>query len=217
WLTDAARSAMDGYKRRPSPVIDRFDGMVVSWRLSRSPDAAMADGMPLDAIATLAPGETPTVRSDRGCRHRWPGWIRIREEHGLVRSMSAKGRGPDNAAAEGSFGRPRNEFLHCRDWKDVTYDELHGRLAAYLTHHNETRTKKSPGRQSPVQYRRSLGLAARPSKTTSAPPRDGPYGHSCAWRDLERCHGMYSCAWRGHEERSAQAQLCMAWSRGESV
>ncbi|MBM6700713.1 IS3 family transposase, partial [Bifidobacterium pullorum subsp. saeculare] len=44
WPTDAARSAMDGHKRRPSPVIDRFDGMVVSWRLSRSPDAAMADG-----------------------------------------------------------------------------------------------------------------------------------------------------------------------------
>ncbi|WP_204469965.1 hypothetical protein, partial [Bifidobacterium pullorum] len=46
---------------------------------------------------------------------------------------------------------------------------FHGRLAAYLTHYNETRTKKSPGRQSPVQYRRSLGLAARPSKKRLCP------------------------------------------------
>ncbi|MBM6699803.1 DDE-type integrase/transposase/recombinase [Bifidobacterium pullorum subsp. saeculare] len=186
WPTDATRSAMDGHKRRPSPVIDRFDGMVVSRRLSRSPDTAMADGMPLDAIATPAPGETPTAHSDRGRRHRRPGWIRIRGEHGLVRSMSAKGRGPDNAAAEGFLGRPRNEFLHCRDRKDATYDELHGRPAAYLTHYHETRTKKSPGRQSPVQYRRSLGLAARPSKKTSTPPPHTLSVRFAAWRPRRR-------------------------------
>lgn len=34
------------------------------------------------------------------------------------------------------------------------------RLAAYLTHYNETRIKKSLDWMSPVQYRRSLGLAA---------------------------------------------------------
>lgn len=160
WLTDVTQFTMDGYKCWLSPVIDCFDGMVVAWRLSRSPDAAMSEGMLLDAVATLGDGERPTVHSDRGCHYRWPGWIRICEDHGLTRSMSAKGRSPDNAAAEGFFGRLKNEFFHCRDWKGVDYDEFHERLAAYLNYYNETRIKKSLGWKSPAQYRRSLGLVA---------------------------------------------------------
>ena len=40
------------------------------------------------------------------------------------------------------------------------YEVFRERLAAYLTHYNETRIKKSLDWMSPVQYRRSLGLAA---------------------------------------------------------
>ena len=87
-------------------------------------------------------------------------WIRICEEHGLIRSMSAKGCSPDNAAAEGFFGRLKNELFYGRDWRGVGYEEFRERLAAYLTHYNETRIKKSLDWMSPVQYRRSLGLAA---------------------------------------------------------
>ena len=158
-VTDVTRFAMDGCKCRPSPVVDRFDGMVVSWTLSRSPDAGMANRMFLDAVATLRDGERPIVRSDRGRHYRWDEWIRVREEHGLIRSMSAKGRGPDNAAAEGFFGRPRNGFFHGRDWRGVGFEEFRERLTAYLTHYNETGIKKSLGWMSPVRYRRSLGLA----------------------------------------------------------
>lgn len=160
WLTDVARFTMDGCKCRPSPVIDRLDGMVVAWRPSPSPDAAMSEGMPLDAAATLRDGEHPIIHSDRGCHCRRSGWIRICEEHGLTRSMGAKGCSPDDAAAEGFFGRLKNEFFRCRDWRGVGYREFRERLAAYLTRYDETRIKRSLGWQSPVQYRKSLGLVA---------------------------------------------------------
>ena len=74
--------------------------------------------------------------------------------------MSAKGCSPDNAAAEWFFGRLKNELFYGRDWRGVGYEEFRERLAAYLTHYNETRIKKSLDWMSPVQYRRSLGLAA---------------------------------------------------------
>lgn len=64
------------------------------------------------------------------------------------------------AAAEGFFGRLKNELFYGRDWRGVGYEEFRERLAAYLTHYNETRIKKSLDWMSPVQYRRSLGLAA---------------------------------------------------------
>ncbi|WP_239512757.1 IS3 family transposase [Bifidobacterium avesanii] len=159
WVTDVTQFTVDGWKCWLSPVVDCFDGMVVSWTLSRSPNADMANRMLLDAVATLKDGERPVVHSDRGCHYRWPGWIRICEENGLTRSMSAKGCSPDNAAAEGFFGRLKNEFFYGRDWRGVGYDEFHARLAAYLSHYNGTRIKKSLGWMSPVQYRRHLGLA----------------------------------------------------------
>lgn len=160
WVTDVTQFTMDGYKCWLSPVVDCFDGMVVSWTLSRSPNADMANRMLLDAVATLRDGEHPIIHSDRGCHYRWDEWIRICEEHGLIRSMSAKGCSPDNAGAEGFFGRLKNELFYGRDWRGVGYEEFRERLAAYLTHYNETRIKKSLDWMSPVQYRRSLGLAA---------------------------------------------------------
>ena len=156
WVTDVTQFTMDGYKCWLSPVVDCFDGMVVSWTLSRSPNADMANRMLLDAVATLRDGEHPIIHSDRGCHYRWDEWIRICEEHGLIRSMSVKGCSPDNAAAEGFFGRLKNEFFYGRDWSGVGYEEFRERLSAYLTHYNETRIKKSLDWMSPVQISKHL-------------------------------------------------------------
>ena len=129
-------------------------------------------GRPKNPSAAALSGEQPFAPVERvrllsvqmrirsGRHYRWDEWIRICEEHGLIRSMSAKGCSPDNAAAEGFFSRLKNELFYGRDWRGVGYEEFRERLAAYLTHYNETRIKKSLDWMSPVQYRRSLGLAA---------------------------------------------------------
>lgn len=77
-----------------------------------------------------------------------------------MRSMSAKGCSPDNAACEGFFGRLKNEFFYGRDWRGIAADEFIARLDAWLRCCNEGRAKQSLGWMSPKQYRRSLGLAA---------------------------------------------------------
>ena len=64
WVTDVTQFTMDGYKCWLSPVVDCFDGMVVSWTLSRSPNADMANRMLLDAVATLRDGDHPIIHSD---------------------------------------------------------------------------------------------------------------------------------------------------------
>ena len=64
WVTDVTQFTMDGYKCWLSPVVDCFDGMAVSWTLSRSPNADMANRMLLDAVATLRDGEHPIIHSD---------------------------------------------------------------------------------------------------------------------------------------------------------
>lgn len=105
WVTDLTEFRIPAGKVYLSPVIDCYDGMPVSWTIGTSPNAELANRMLRDACSTLGDGEHPIIHSDRGCHYRWPGWIRICGERKLTRSMSAKGCSPDNAAAEGFFGR----------------------------------------------------------------------------------------------------------------
>ena len=74
--------------------------------------------------------------------------------------MSKKGCSPDNSAMEGFFGRLEYEFFHHRGWSGVSIPEFCRMLDAYLRHYNERRPKEKLGRLSPMQYRRSFGLAA---------------------------------------------------------
>ena len=112
-----------------------------------------------DACSTLKDGEKPIIHSDRGCHYRWPEWIRICKEHGLTRSMSAKGCSPDNAAAEGFFGRLKQEFFHKRSFAGVSMDGFIETLDDYMVWYRDKRIKTEFG-MSIMNRRRGLGLVA---------------------------------------------------------
>ena len=160
WLTDITEFRLpDDSKVYLSPVVDCFDGKPVSWSIGLRPTSELANASLRGAIARMAPGAEPIVHSDRGGHYRWPEWVRICEEAGIVRSMSAKGCSPDNSAMEGFFGRLKNEFFYYRDWEGVSPEEFMERLDAYLEYYCEHRLKRSLGWMSPNEYRRSLGYA----------------------------------------------------------
>jgi transposase InsO family protein/transposase-like protein len=160
WLTDITEFPIPAGKVYLSPIIDCFDGMPVSWTIGVHPNAALVNTMLKGAASTLGKDGHPAVHSDRGAHYRWPGWLAILEEHGLIRSMSKKACSPDNSACEGFFGRLKNEFFYYRDWEGVSVDEFIERLDSYMRYYREERIKKSLGWMSPAQYRRSLGYAA---------------------------------------------------------
>ena len=160
WLTDITQFALAGYKCYLSAVVDCFDGKVVAHRLSKHPDARLANSTLLDAINSLRHKETPILHSDCGCHYRWPEWIRICEENKITRSMSRKACSPDNAACEGFFGRMKNEFFHHRTWDNTPFEEFSQKLDGYIRYYNTQRKKKSLGWKSPDEYRLSLGYAA---------------------------------------------------------
>ena len=159
WVTDLTEFSIPAGKAYLSPVIDCYDGMPVAWTIGTSPDSALANGMLADACSTLKDGEKPIIHSDRGCHYRWPEWIRICEDNNLTRSMSAKGCSPDNAAAEGFFGRPRQEFFHRRSFAGVSMDGFIGMLDEYMIRYRDRRIKTELG-MSIMDRRRELGLVA---------------------------------------------------------
>ena len=159
WLTDLTEFHIPAGKVYLSPIIDCFDGLAVSWTIGTSPNAELVNDMLDGAISVLHDDEKPIVHSDRGCHYRWPGWISRIDEAGLTRSMSKKGCSPDNSACEGFFGSIKNEMFYFRSWDDITIEQFIDELDRYLKWYNEKRIKMSLGAMSPVEYRRSIGLA----------------------------------------------------------
>jgi len=161
WLTDITEFQIPAGKVYLSPMIDCFDGMVVSWSIGTRPDAALVNSMLDAAIETVATSdERPVLHSDRGAHYRWPGWLSRIADAKLIRSMSRKACCPDNAACEGFFGRLTNELFYSQNWQSTTIEQFIQTLNSYIRWYNEKRIKISLGSVSPVEYRRSLGIIA---------------------------------------------------------
>ncbi len=159
WLTDITEFHIRAGKVYLSPIIDCFDGLVISWAIGTKPDADLANTMLDAAVETIADSEArPIIHSDRGGHYRWPGWLERIKAAKLVRSMSRKASSQDNAACEGFFGRLKTEFFYPRDWRTFTAAQFIDEVDAYIRWYNETRIKMSLGGRSPIEYRKSLGL-----------------------------------------------------------
>lgn len=159
WLTDITEFQIPAGKVYLSPIIDCFDGLVVSWTIGTRADADLVNTMLDEAIVKVKTSASrPIVHSDRGAHYRWPGWLSRIATANLVRSMSRKGYSPDNAACEGFFGRLKTELFYPRTWLDTTIEQFIGVLNDYIHWYNGKRIKMSLGSRSPIEYRQSLGL-----------------------------------------------------------
>ncbi len=157
WLTDITEFAIPKGKVYLSPIIDCFDGLVVSWAIGTSPNAELVNNMLDKALLTLH-DEKPLIHSDRGFHYRLPGWIERTKKANIIRSMSKKGCSPDNAACEGFFGRLKNELFYPQKWINTTTDAFIQAVNDYIVWYNEKRIKVTLGGLSPMEYRSKLGL-----------------------------------------------------------
>ena len=161
WLTDITEFQIPAGKVYLSPVIDCFDGLVVSWSIGTSPDAELVNTMLDAAVETVVDSiDRPVVHSDRGAHYRWPGWLSRMRDAKLTRSMSRKGCSPDNAACEGFFGRLKNELFYPRNWQATTIEQFIEVVGSYIEWYNGKRIKISLGSLSPTEYRDHLGSGA---------------------------------------------------------
>ncbi len=178
WLTDITEFHIPVGKVYLSPIIDCFDGLVISWSIGTKPDAELVNTMLDAAIETITgTDERPIVHSDRGAHYRWPGWLSRINEANLVRSMSRKACSPDNAACKGFFGRLKTELFYSRDWKSTTLEQFIKEVDRYIRWYNEKRIKISLGARSPIEYRNSLGIVRKTSPSFYPPPQE----HAQEW------------------------------------
>lgn len=165
WLTDITEFSAADSKIYLSPVIDCFDGKVVSWETSKHPDNALVESMIDKAINTLDTNVAQTensadranklvIHTDRGGQYRGGMWIEKLEGQGILRSMSRKGNSGDNAACEGFFGRMKTEMYYGIRWNKAS--ELEAAIHKYIDFYNNRRIKVSLDGLSINEYRDKL-------------------------------------------------------------
>ena len=160
WLTDIAEFRIPAGKVYLSPVVDCFDGMVVSWAMSTSPNAELANAMLVlrrrDAVGGRAPGRThrprvplPLAGLDREVRE-----VRHHEvdvEEGLL---------PGQQRLRGFLRTPEGRAVLRQKLERVERRRLHGRGRSLHPLVQRAAEQGIARRMSPLQYRRSLNLAA---------------------------------------------------------
>lgn len=151
WATDVTEFNIAGTKIYLSPVVDLFNGEVISYDLKLSQTMPLIRGMLKEAFKALKDGDKPVLHSDQGWQYQQPDYQRMLQQHGITQSMSRKGNCLDNAVAENFFGHLKTEFFHRQKFHSVA--DFTAGLHTYIHWYNYDRIRERLNGFSPVQYR----------------------------------------------------------------
>ena len=151
WATDVTEFSICGQKTYLSPIIDLYNGEIISYTLSLHPDLAMVTSMLSKALRVVRQDNDLTIHSDQGWHYQHYTYHKMLKDEGIVQSMSRKGNCLDNAIIENFFGILKSEFLYLQKFSSV--DEFTCELHKYIEYYNNDRIKAKLKGMSPVKYR----------------------------------------------------------------
>jgi transposase InsO family protein len=153
WATDVTEFKVNEEKLYLSPIIDLFNGEVISFNLSRHPVFQQVIDM-LDKAFEKIPDNTNLIlHSDQGWQYQMKQYQQKLKEKGIRQSMSRKGNCIDNACAENFFGILKSELYYIKEKEYNSIQELEKEIIEYIDYYNNRRIKSKLKGMSPVQYR----------------------------------------------------------------
>lgn len=154
WATDVTQINIGSVKLYLSPIVDMYNGEIVSYNISTSPNLEQVYDMLDKAFAKFDCLDGLILHSDQGWQYQHHGYRKRLEEHNIVQSMSRKGNCLDNAMAENFFGIMKSELLYAEKFK--TAEDFIKALEEYIEYYNNKRIKSRLKGKSPVKYRTLL-------------------------------------------------------------
>lgn len=151
WVTDVTEFSVAGDKLYLSPILDLFNGEIVSYEIAKRPLFGMVTKMLASAIQRLEPCDTPILHSDQGWQYRLDKYRWHLEQRSITQSMSRRGNCLDNATMESFFGTLKSEFFYLA--KFTSLEELKVGLEEYIRYYNVDRIKQRLDYLSPVAFR----------------------------------------------------------------
>ncbi len=151
WTTDITEFSLFGKKLYLSPILDMYNGEIISYNISEHPVLGQVMDM-LDKAFEKIPNDTDLIfHSDQGWQYQHKMYQQKLREKGIRQSMSRKGNCLDNAIMENFFGLLKSELLYLREFESL--EEFREELEKYIYYYNNQRIKGKLKGLSPVQYR----------------------------------------------------------------
>jgi transposase InsO family protein len=151
WVTDVTEFALFGQKRYLSPILDLFNGEIISYTISSHPNLLLVTNMLSKALKGIKKDTELVLHSDQGWHYQHATYQRMLKNKGVVQSMSRKGNCLDNAVMENFFGLLKSELLYLQKFSSIENFEYE--LKSYIHYYNNFRIKEKLKGLSPVMFR----------------------------------------------------------------
>lgn len=160
WVTDVTEFKVKDQKLYLSPIVDLFNGEVISYNLSRHPVFNQVVDMLQKAFKTIPNNTELILHSDQGWQYQMKQYQHLLKEKGIRQSMSRKGNCLDNSCAENFFSILKSELFYPREKEYKNIEELEKDIVEYIEYYNNSRIKSKLKGMSPVNYRKHSMLVA---------------------------------------------------------
>lgn len=158
WVTDVTEFAVGEQKVYLSPILDLFNGEIVSYDISIHPTFRQTMNMLDRAFEKIPDNINLILHSDQGWQYQMKKYQHRLKEKGIIQSMSRKGNCLDNSIMENFFGLLKTEMFYGHKFKDA--DHLITEIQNYIEYYNNDRIKLKLNGLSPVKYRTKSMLVA---------------------------------------------------------
>lgn len=158
WVTDVTQFSLFGEKLYLSPILDLYNGEIISYQIERRPVFSLVTKMLKKAFEKLDDREHPILHSDQGWHYQLKRYQHLLKSRGIIQSMSRKGNCLDNSVMENFFGHLKSELFYIQDFESIT--DFIQKLEEYIYYYNHDRIKSKLKGLSPVDYRIQSHLTA---------------------------------------------------------
>ena len=153
WTTDVSEFKHKDGKLYLSPILDMFDGSIISYDISLHPDFSQTKRMIDKAFEQYDNLEGLIFHSDQGWQYQMKQYGLWLKSRGIKQSFSRKGNCMDNSLMENFFGILKNEMYYGHEYEFKTIDELKKAIEEFIKWYNEDRINVKRKGLSPLEYR----------------------------------------------------------------
>lgn len=151
WATDITEFNVSGKKLYLSPIIDLFNGEIISYELAERPVFNQVTAMLEKAFKKIPDNTNLTLHSDQGWQYQMKQYQYLLKQKGIKQSMSRKGNCLDNAIIENFFGTLKSELFYLKKYTSI--NQLKQDIIEYINYYNNDRIKLNLKGMSPIKYR----------------------------------------------------------------
>ena len=151
WATDITEFNVSGKKLYLSPIIDLFNGEIISYDLSERPNFNQILSMLRKSFEKIPNQTNLILHSDQGWQYQMKQYQSLLKQKGIKQSMSRKGNCLDNAIIENFFGIVKSELFYLKEYTSI--NQLKHEIIEYIDYYNNERIKLNLKGMSPIKYR----------------------------------------------------------------